>query len=223
MIMQRGRADVRDERDRDERPAATAVRVRMAVFYGGMVAATALAFFWIRSIGERLAAPSASGGAAPAAGQSVDMLFHALLALAVIVVTARAAGAAFARLGQPAVMGEVLGGIMLGPSLLGAIAPGVLSTIVPAAIVPFLGIHAQLGVILYLFLVGLDLDLAVIRRSSHATVAISHASILAPFVLGAALALDLYPRFATSDVPFTLFALFLGISLSVTAFPVLAR
>jgi Kef-type K+ transport system membrane component KefB len=74
-----------------------------------------------------------------------------------------------------------------------------------------------------LFLVGLDLDLGVIRKSTHATIAISHASIVAPFLLGSALALTLYRRFTTADVPFTVFALFLGVSLSVTAFPVLAR
>src|SRR6185503_13101133 len=86
------------------------------------------------------------------------------------------------------------------------------------------GIYAQLGVILYLFLVGLELDLgSVIRKSGHTTLAISHASIIVPFLLGGALALHLYPILSTRDVPFTVFALFLGVSMSVTAFPVLAR
>jgi Kef-type K+ transport system membrane component KefB len=88
---------------------------------------------------------------------------------------------------------------------------------------PYLGIVAQLGVILYMFRVGLELNPELLRGQVHATVAISHASIVLPFVLGAVLALYLYPRVSTSDVPFIAFALFLGIAMSITAFPVLAR
>ncbi len=88
---------------------------------------------------------------------------------------------------------------------------------------PILGVVSQVGVVLYMFLVGLELDLKLMRTRGHATVAISHASIVVPFVLGAALALLLYPRLATRDVPFTVFALFSGVSMAVTAFPVLAR
>lgn len=93
----------------------------------------------------------------------------------------------------------------------------------PTLIAPYLAVIAQLGVILFMFIVGLELDLSKLGERTHATVAISHASIVVPFVLGAVLALGLYPRLSTSDVSFTLFALFLGVSLSVTAFPVLAR
>ena len=82
---------------------------------------------------------------------------------------------------------------------------------------------AQLGVVLYMFLVGLELNPRVLRERAHATVAISHASIIAPFLLGATLALVLYPRLSSGDVPFTSFALFLGVAMSITAFPVLAR
>jgi Kef-type K+ transport system membrane component KefB len=117
----------------------------------------------------------------------------------------------------------VFGGILLGPSLLGYLAPDLYAFLLPPSVGAFLGIYAQIGVILYLFLVGLDLDLDVIRRSGHAALAISHASIIAPFLLGSGLALVLYPALSTSDVPFTVFALFVGVSLSVTAFPVLAR
>jgi Kef-type K+ transport system membrane component KefB len=200
-----------------------ASRGRIAVFYGGLIVVAVLAFLFVRAIGERLAPPGLAVAAPPAAGHDVDTLFHALLALAVIVVTARVAGELVGRLGQPRVMGEVLGGLMLGPSFLGRLAPSLSAQVLPPAILAFLGIHAQLGVILYLFLVGLELDLAVIRRSSHATLAISHASIIVPFLLGSVLALSLYPIFATGGVSFTVFALFLGVSLSVTAFPVLAR
>jgi Kef-type K+ transport system membrane component KefB len=114
-------------------------------------------------------------------------------------------------------------GILLGPSLLGRIAPDVASYILPASVSPFLNVIAQLGVVVYMFLVGLELNVDVIRQRAHATVATSHASIVAPFVFGSALALLLYPRLATNDVSFTSFALFMGVAMSITAFPVLAR
>ena len=82
---------------------------------------------------------------------------------------------------------------------------------------------AQLGVILYMFLVGLDLNGDLLRKRGHATVAVSHASIVLPFLLGALLAVGLYPRLSSANVPFTSFALFLGVAMAVTAFPVLAR
>src|SRR6267154_1529940 len=122
-----------------------------------------------------------------------------------------------------AMIGEIIAGILLGPSLLGRLAPGASAYLFPPAVGPFLNIIAQVGVILYMFLVGLELDPQLLRKRGHATVAISHASILAPFILGAALALVLYPRLSSGSVSFTNFSLFLGVSMSVTAFPVLAR
>lgn len=199
-------------------------RWKTFLLYGGMIVVAVLAFLVIRSIGSDLAAPGAGGVRSPiAANQNFSTLLQALLALAVIMVTARIAGALFGLVGQPTVIGEVFGGIMLGPSMLGRIAPDVYARLLPASVAGFLGIYAQLGVILYLFLVGLELDLGIIRRSGRAAMAISHASIILPFVLGSALALVLYPVLSTSDVSFTVFALFVGVSLSVTAFPVLAR
>ena len=126
----------------------------------------------------------------------------------------------FAYLGQPPVIGEVIAGIVLGPSFLGADASAIL---LPPTVAPFLGVIAQLGVLLYMFTVGLELHTDLMRQRTHATVAISHTSILVPFVLGALLALELYPRLSSSDVPFTSFALFMGVAMSITAFPVLAR
>jgi Kef-type K+ transport system membrane component KefB len=198
-------------------------RTTVFLFYGGMVAVAAALFLLIRSIGEGLPAPTGVVGAPIDGGQAISTLFHALLSLAVIVITARAVGELFGLVGQPAVIGEVVGGIMLGPSLLGRISPDVYAQLLPPSVTPFLSVYAQLGVILYLFLVGLELDLGVIRKSGHVTLAISHASIILPFLLGSGLALFLYPMLSTANVPFTVFALFLGVSLSVTAFPVLAR
>ncbi len=194
-------------------------------FYGGVLGLGALVFWLVREVGESLQAPhgqvvTTAGGAAthPAA------LAHVLLSMAVIVLVARATGSAFERwLGQPAVMGEIVAGILLGPSVLGAIAPGVQAVVLASDAAPHLGIVAKIGVVLFMFLVGLELDTKLLRGTTHATVAISHASIVVPFVLGAALATYLYPRYATDAVSFTTFALFVGVSMSVTAFPVLAR
>jgi Kef-type K+ transport system membrane component KefB len=111
---------------------------------------------------------------------------------------------------------------MLGPSLLGHFAPDVYAYVLPSSAAGSLSMLAQIGVILFMFLVGLELDTTVLRKRTQSTVAISHASIVLPFVLGAATALWLYPRLSTSDVPFPIFALFMGVAMSITAFPVLA-
>ncbi|HEU4535343.1 MAG TPA: cation:proton antiporter, partial [Polyangiaceae bacterium] len=153
----------------------------------------------------------------------MDTPLHVLLSLVAVIVTARALGALFRRLHQPPVIGEVVAGLLLGPSLLGRVAPQATAYLMPPQVAPYLGVISQIGAILYMFLVGLELDLPSLRNKGHATVAISHASIVVPFSLGALLALPLYPRLSSADVPFTVFALFLGIAMSVTAFPVLAR
>lgn len=214
-----------DEGPRTDSSEPTPGRVKVFLFYSLMISGTVALFLLIRGQGERLNAPPATSpdSSAVPGSASLDTLLHVLLALAVIIITARLVGALFSYLKQPAVIGEVVGGILLGPSLLGRIFPELSATLLPTATAPFLGVIAQLGVILYMFMVGLEVDLRVIARSGHATLAISHASIIVPFLLGSVLALVLYPILSTSDVSFTVFALFLGVSLSVTAFPVLAR
>jgi len=199
---------------------------KTALGYGAMIAGSVLAFLWVRAQGRDIHAPTPSGTSTFATTQSdhsIDSLLHVLLALVVIIVAARLVGALFRRLGQPPVIGEVIAGILLGPSLLGRVAPYAYAFLLPPTVAPLLQVIAQVGVILYMFLVGLELNPIQLRRSSHTALAISHASILLPFLLGSALALALYPLLSTSDVPFTAFALFLGVSMSVTAFPVLAR
>src|SRR4029450_1317505 len=182
-------------------------------------------FLVIRRYGETLSAPppGAAVATASAPAPAPDTILHVLLALAAVIILGRLLGFALRRVGQPPVIGEVVAGILLGPSLLGRVAPELASYILPASVAPFLNIVAQLGVVAYMFLVGLELNVDVVRERAHATVAPSHASIVLPFVLGSALALILYPRLATSDVSFTSFALFMGVAMSVTAFPVLAR
>ena len=149
-----------------------------------------------------------------------------LLDVAVILLAARAGSVLFARIGQPAVIGEIAAGIALGPTLLGAL-PGDLSTaLFPADAQSVLALIGQLGLVLFMFTVGWDLDLQLARRRETAAAAVSIASIILPFALGLALATHLHPSHDTVDgtaVPFWPFALFLGASLSVTALPVLAR
>jgi Kef-type K+ transport system membrane component KefB len=151
------------------------------------------------------------------------IVLQVLVALAAIVATTRLVGYLFQRIDQPAVIGELIGGILLGPSLFGWLAPDLYAALLPPAVMPLLRFHAQAGVVFFMFLVGLELDVPLIRRSSRATLVISNASILVPFVLGYGLAYVLHPRLAPPSVRFTPFALFIGISMSVTAFPVLAR
>ena len=151
------------------------------------------------------------------------MLVKVLLALTVIMITARIVGWLFARINQPAVIGEVVGGILLGPSLLGRLFPEAAAFLLPPDAAPFLGVIAQIGVILYMFLIGLELDLGVLRARLSMTIVISAASIVVPFALGGGLAFGLFESLAPAGVPFSSFLLFIGVSMSITAFPVLAR
>jgi Kef-type K+ transport system membrane component KefB len=146
-----------------------------------------------------------------------------LLALAAVIGLGQLLGRAFRYIGQPPVIGEVVAGILLGPSLLGRLSPDAMSFLLPPDSAPHLGVVAQLGAILYMFIVGLELNTGQLRSIAGSVLAVSHLSIVLPFVLGAALALWLYPALSTSAVPFTSFALFVGVAMAITAFPVLAR
>jgi Kef-type K+ transport system membrane component KefB len=159
----------------------------------------------------------------PASMQSAALLWHLLLALAAVVITGRVLGRIFRVIGQPPVIGEVVGGIMLGPSLLGAIWPDAYAFLLPPAVAPSLGLLSQLGVALYMFLIGVELDTDVLRGQLRATVTIAQSSIVLPFVLGAALAAVVAQDLAPPGVPLTHFVLFMGVAMAITAFPVLAR
>jgi Kef-type K+ transport system membrane component KefB len=200
-------------------------RLRVFGSYAAMLAATALVYLWIRSRGEQLSAPAPAESTGPGVlPQHSTVLAHFLLALAVITVLARFFGGFFRRyLHQPPVIGEMVAGLALGPSVLGAISPAAYDFLLPASTAPYVSVISKVGVVLFMFLVGLDLDLKLLRGQTHTAIAISHASIIFPFVLGAGLALSMYPLYSSHDVSFTVFSLFLGVSMSVTAFPVLAR
>jgi Kef-type K+ transport system membrane component KefB len=193
---------------------------RLAVGYAAMLAIAGGLFWLITLYGQSLPLPAVEVPARTPAAKPTEILPRVLLALVAVIGTGRLLGALLAKFGQPPVIGEVMAGILLGPSLLGREASGWL---LPPSAAPYLGVLAQLGVILYMFVVGLELNAQRLRHQAHAAVAISHASIVFPFLLGAVLAAGLYTSHAPGGVPFTSFALFFGISMSVTAFPVLAR
>ncbi len=146
-----------------------------------------------------------------------------LLQIVVILVAARLVGGLFKRMGQPQVIGEMLAGILLGPSLFGWLAPNVYAALFPPDSLGFLSALSQIGLILFMFLIGLELDPKRLRERARAAVVISQVSIIAPFVLGVLLAVYLYPRVSERPVPVSQFAIFMGVAMSITAFPVLAR
>jgi Kef-type K+ transport system membrane component KefB len=154
---------------------------------------------------------------------TTDVVFHVVLALAVVVAAGRVLGRAATAIGQPPVIGEVLSGILLGPSLLGLIAPDAQAYLFPDSVRPALAVVAHLGVLLYMFLVGLEFDTGLLKQRAVSLLVTSQASIAVPFVLGYALAAALYETLAPEGVSLTVFALFMGVAMSITAFPVLAR
>jgi hypothetical protein len=153
----------------------------MLAGYALMVAATVAVFLIVRHLGASLVAPQAAAGASGATGAAAsNTLLRLLIALTTVIVTGQLLSRVLAFVGQPPVIGEVAAGILLGPSLIGT---DLSAMILPPSIAPTLGVIAQLGVILYMFLVGLELHPGQIRQRLHLTVATSVASIAVPFVL----------------------------------------
>jgi Kef-type K+ transport system membrane component KefB len=165
-----------------------------------------------------------------AAAVRVDIELHVLITLAAVIGLGHLLGRVFRRFGQPPVIAEVVAGICLGPSVLGTIHSDAMHLLIPSSSVDPQGtvsaalkMIGELGVLLYMFVVGLDLNMTKLKARAGAAVAISHASIVVPFLLGVTLALWLHPIYAPAGIGFTGFALFLGVAMSITAFPVLAR
>lgn len=157
----------------------------------------------------------------------VKNLHHPLALLLAQIVTiifvARIFGWICIKIKQPAVIGEMIAGIVMGPSLIGMYFPEFSAMLFPTESLGNLQFLSQIGLILFMYIVGMEIDMKILRNKAHDAVVISHASIIIPFVLGMGLAYFIYDEFAPANVQFTSFGLFAGIAMSITAFPVLAR
>ncbi len=199
--------------------------MRAIIFYITLLVGAVVCFLLIDWNGQTVTVPAPAALTSHEANTepTPNALVHVLVTLAALVALGWLLGVVFRYFGQPPVIGEVVAGIVLGPSLLGWIWPAAQQFLLPASVAPFLSVIAQLGVILYMFLIGLELNPGTLKNRTLRTLTIAHAGIAVPFVLGAGLALYLHPRLSSSAVPFTSFALFLGVAMAITAFPVLAR
>ena len=207
---------------------------RLATVYVLVVAAVLLAVTAVVHFGSLWLSPPTAAAIGETVGAARPMSAHAsagplspiatlLLQLLVIISVAHVLSQLARRIGQPPVVGEMIAGIALGPTLFGRIWPEGAAFIFPPASLGTLQLMSQFGVILYLFTVGLNVNVSHLRRRAHVAVAISHFSIILPFALGVLAAVGLYGSYAPADTDFGAFALFIGIAMSVTAFPVLAR
>lgn len=214
-------------------------KTRNLIFYIAMLTGFAVVCYFLIHKGAELesahgvVSKSAASAEAPQGAwaqftESIqDNLAHPLAILLVqiitIIVVARIFGFIFRKIGQPSVIGEIIAGIVLGPSLVGMFFPELSLALFPQESLRNLGVLSQIGLVLFMFVVGMELDLNILKQKVHDAVVISHASIVFPFALGIGLAYFLYGEFSPEGVSFLAFALFGGIAMSITAFPVLAR
>lgn len=200
---------------------------RASLFYLVTLGVVLAAIAGVLQLGSSLPAPGGvaqyQGASTPADQSAWDPLSRLLLQLLVIITASRLVGKLFVRLGQPSVVGEMAAGILLGPSLFGWLAPGPFASVFPEASLDAVRLLSQIGVCLFMFTVGMELDLGHLKSRAHTAVVVSHVSIVFPYLLGVVLAYFLFSDLAGVGATFTAFALFMGISMSITAFPVLAR
>ncbi len=215
-------------------------RKRGLIFYIVIVAGLGAAIYWIIEQGNGLHLPASkthqqqqttnttTGSSfdvfADSFNQNLsDPLTILLLQIIVIIAFARLVGFLFKKIGQPAVIGEIVAGIILGPSIVGLFFPQINHFLFPPASLGTLNFLSQIGLILFMFIIGMELDLKAIGKQAYDAVIISHASIIIPYTLGMGLAYFIYTDYAPAGTSFLSFALFMGIAMSITAFPVLAR
>lgn len=197
---------------------------RVLALYVLVIASAAILMNVVLQLGDDL---ESGGHPVPERGHGIvntqEVLWRLLLATAVIILAARLFGSLARRIGQPQVIGEIVAGIVLGPSLLGTVFPALFDDLFRGDVLPFIEILAQIGLIVFMFLVGLEFDPKLLRGRGDAAALISHMSIVLPFVSGLLVALAVFSELGAEDSDFLPFALFLGASMSITAFPVLAR
>ena len=204
------------------------------IFYITTIGFFSYAIYWIIIFGSRLELGKKINLPVASNSQWTEFkktLFHnlehplaiLLIQILTIILVARFFGWFFKKIGQPTVIGEILAGILLGPSLLGLYFPEFSLALFPKESLGNLQFLSQIGLILFMFVIGMELDIKVLKNKANDAVVISHASIIIPFALGMGLAYFVYDAFAPEGTQFISFALFLGIAMSITAFPVLAR
>lgn len=207
---------------------------RNLFFYIFIIGAFSLLTVWVAQQGAHLEEgrdiirPEGSGDSFSDFIQSFLSNLHHPLAILLaqivsIILVARVFGWICNRIGQPTVIGEIIAGVVLGPSLMGLYWPEFSAALFPPESLGNLQFLSQIGLILFMYVIGIELDLNVLRTRAHEAVVISHASIIIPFGLGMALAYFIYDSLSPANTQFLSFGLFMGISMSITAFPVLAR
>jgi Kef-type K+ transport system membrane component KefB len=209
-------------------------KLKNTIFYFAVTGGFTALIFWIVSKGKLLEIGrniTASVSKESFFNQFLESITHnlshplaiLLLQIITIIITARLFGWLFRKIGQPSVIGEIIAGIFLGPSVVGMYFPEYSSLLFPIASLGNLQFLSQIGLILFMFVIGMELDLKVLKNKANDAVVISHASIIIPFALGIGLSYFIYNKFAPPGVEFLSFSLFMGIAMSITAFPVLAR
>ncbi|MCF6140006.1 cation:proton antiporter [Flavobacterium sp. K77] len=209
-------------------------KYKNTIFYLIVTGCFSVLMYWIITKGKLLEATEVIEKPASGKGSWADFLtsmqhsFQEPLAILLaqivtIILVARFFGWVFRKIGQPSVIGEIIAGIVLGPSLLGMYFPEFSAILFPVASLGNLKFLSQIGLILFMFVIGMELDLKILKNKANEAIVISHASIIIPFALGIGLAYFVYNQFAPEGVTFLSFSLFMGIALSITAFPVLAR
>ncbi|SDX61368.1 cation:proton antiporter domain-containing protein [Flavobacterium degerlachei] len=209
-------------------------KYKNTLFYFSVTGGFTVLIYWILTRGKQLERgkiATASDAGSSTWNEFVTSLQHnfqdplaiLLAQIVMIILVARLFGWIFKKIGQPTVIGEIIAGIVLGPSLVGFYFPDFSAALFPVESLGNLKFLSQIGLILFMFVIGMELDIKILKNKASEAIVISHASIVIPFALGIGLSYFVYNKFAPEGVEFLSFSLFMGIAMSITAFPVLAR
>ncbi|GIZ09281.1 cation/H(+) antiporter [Flavobacterium sp. UMI-01] len=209
-------------------------KYKNTLFYFGVTGGFSALIYWIINQGKLLELNKPAillENANDSWTDFVDSMMHnfkeplaiLLAQIVMIILMARFFGWVFKKISQPTVIGEIIAGIVLGPSLVGMYFPEFSAALFPLESLGNLKFLSQIGLILFMFVIGMELDVKVLKNKASEAIVISHASIVIPFAMGIGLSYFVYNQFAPEGVAFLSFSLFMGIAMSITAFPVLAR